>query len=145
CPHWYEQSHFERLIGAYIALDRARGEDRLVSKLVAESDGLPSSQKRSLVFPETDLHRCGLSAFDIGGDLDKPRIAKLLASMQRHTRPVKSKHLGVIGEDHLRTRLLEMGVVPESFRYTKTLAKDGLPTVIEAAFGWKGEDSKDLR
>lgn len=144
-PHWYEQRHFERLIGAYITHDRARGEDRLVSKFLAEFDGLTGSQKRSLVLTETDLHRCGLSVFDIGGDLDKPRIAKLLASMQRHTRPVKSKSLGVIGEDHMRTRLLQMGIVPESFRYAKFVAKDGLPTVMEAAFGWKGEGSKGLR
>jgi hypothetical protein len=39
--------------------------------------------------------------------------------MQRHTRPVNPLRLGLIGEAHLRERLLGMGVRPESFRYSK--------------------------
>jgi hypothetical protein len=79
--------------------------------------------------------------------------------MQAETRPVQSKYLGIIGEDHLKSRLLTMGVKPESFRYSKKLAKPicknsqsetdekprFLPWVLESAFGWLGEDAKDER
>ena len=143
--HWYDQRHLERLIGAYITHDSSAGTDRLVSDLVAEFDGLSGSQKRSKVLEETELHRVRLSEFVVDNRLDSDRIAKLLAAMQRHTRPVKSVALGIIGEDHFKARFLAMGVLPESFAYTKKLAKDGLPQVLESAFGWKGKDSNDNR
>ena len=143
--HWYEPCHFERLIGAYITHDRDVGNDRLVSDLIAEFDGLSGSKKRTAVLDETDLRRVRLSDFDIGGRLDGARIEGLLQSMQRHTRSVKSKRLGVIGENHLRDRLLGMGVLPKSFRYSRKLSKEGLPFVLESAFGWKREDSEDRR
>jgi hypothetical protein len=79
--------------------------------------------------------------------------------MQRHTRPIKSPVLGIIGEEHLKERLLAMGVKPESFRYSKKLAKPKckesqsahdekasfIPWVLESAFGWLGQDAVDSR
>ena len=65
--------------------------------------------------------------------------------MQRHTRPVKSPRLGIIGEEHLKARLLAMGVRPDSFRYSRKLSKDGLPWVLESAFGWLGDEAEDMR
>jgi hypothetical protein len=144
-PHWYEQRHLERLIGAYITRDRDSGTDRLVSDFVAEFDGLSGSQKRSKVLTEAGLKRSKLSDLVVDGQFDSQRIAKLLAAMQRHTRPVQSKRLGVIGEDHLRERLLKMGVKPGSFRYAPHFAKPDdqaggfVPSVIEVAFGYRGE------
>ena len=157
---WYEVPHFERLIGAYVTHDRDNNSDRLVSEFVAEFDGLTGSQKRSRVLRETDLHRVRLSDLVVDSRLDRERIAGLLASMQRHTRPVDSKRLGIIGEEHFRARLLTMGVVPESFRYERKLAKckkqqegaddkacftDDLPGVLEVAFGWLGDEACESR
>ena len=119
--HWYEQRHIERLIGAYLTHDREAGTDRLVSDFVAEFDGLTGSQKRSKVLHDADLHRARLSDLVVGGRFDSERIARLLAAMQRHTRPVNPKLLGMIGEEHLRVRLVAMGVKPESFRYSRKL------------------------
>jgi hypothetical protein len=143
--HWYELSHLKRLIGAYITHDRDSGEDRLVSEFVAQFDGLSGSQKRSRVLEAADLHRVRLSELVVDGQLDNPRISQLLAFMQQHTRPVSSKRLGILGEEHLRERLLAMGIVPNSFKYSRKLSKEGLPCVIESAFGWKGEDAEDKR
>lgn len=142
--HWYEQAHLERLIGAYITHDRDAdgGTDRLVSDLIAEFDGLTGSQKRAKVLDEADLR---LSELIVDRRLDNPRIAKLLAAMQRHTRPVNPRRLGIIGEDHLKARLLEMGVKEDSFRYSRKLSKDGLPWVLESAFGWLGDGAPDAR
>jgi DNA topoisomerase VI subunit B len=122
-PHWYELPHLERLIGAYITHDRDAGTDRLVSEFVAEFDGLTGSKKRSMVLGETGLHRARLSELVVNGRFNSDRIACLLASMQRHTRPVNPKLLGIIGEEHLRMRLLGLGVKPESFRYSRKLSK----------------------
>jgi hypothetical protein len=150
--HWYERRHLERLIGAYITHDNEAESDRLASDFIAEFDGLSGSQKRTKVLTEADLKRAHLSDLATDGQLDHERIAKLLAALQRHTRPVQSPRLGLIGEDHLRTRLLAMGVKPESFRYSRRMAKSKksrsgcaddlpcfLPWVVESAFGYRGE------
>jgi hypothetical protein len=78
--------------------------------------------------------------------------------MQRHTRPVNPQRLGLLGEAHLKERLLGMGVTPESFRYTPKLSGKSknseseqdekasfLPWVVEAAFGWLGNEAEDER
>jgi hypothetical protein len=144
--HWYEQRHLERLIGAYITHARDYGgPDRLVSEFLAEFDGLSGSQKRTKVLDEAGLKRVRLSELVAGDRLDGDRLAALLAAMRRHTKPVKSQRLGVIGEPHLRARLEAMGCRPESFRYKRKLAKDGLPWVLESAFGWLGKDASDSR
>ena len=139
-PHWYEQRHFERLIGAYITHDRSRGEDRLVSDFLAEFDGLTGSHNRTKVLDDAELKRVKLSELVVADKFDSERIAKLLAAMQKHTRPVTSKRLGIIGADHLKASLLQMGIKPESFRYSRKVAKEGLPWVLESAFGWLGDD-----
>jgi hypothetical protein len=144
-PHWYEQPHFERIVGAYVTHDREAGTDRLVSDFIEEFDGLTGSQKRAKVLADTDLKRINLSALVNGEGFDVKRIAALLSAMQQHTRPVKSPRLGIIGEDHFRTRLLKMGITPDSFQYTKKIGKDGLPWVLESAFGWLGDESPDNR
>jgi hypothetical protein len=160
-PHWYEQRHLERLLGAYVTHEREAGVDRLVSEFIAEFDGLTGSAKRTKVLTEAGLKRAKLSAFVRDGRLDGEQVARLLAAMRGQTRPVNPIRLGVIGEDHLRQRLRAMGVTPESFRYQKKLsgakskksqARPGgkacspeLPCVLESAFGWLGKDARDTR
>ena len=64
-------------------------------------------------------------------------IAKLLASMRKHTKPVEPKHLGVIGADHLKQRFLAAGGNADTFKYElrKGMTDEGIPYVIEVAFG----------
>jgi hypothetical protein len=158
-PYWYEPAHLERLIGAYITHDRAAGKDRLVSDFVAEFHGLSGSQKRARVLAETGLKRARLSEFVTGDHFERDRVVNLLQAMRKHTRPVMPRRLGVIGEEHLKARLLAMGVKPESFRYSKKLngpkckksqsapadKASFLPGVLESAFGWLGEGALDQR
>jgi hypothetical protein len=160
--HWYELSHFERLIGAYVTHDKYAGTDRLVSEFIAEFDGLTGSQKRAKVLTDTGMQRAHISDLVTTNGFHSDRIGALLAAMIRHTRPVNPKLLGILGEDHLRTRLLAMGVKPASFQYQRTLGgskckkspidntnKAGfiadLPYVIEVAFGWLGDTAPDER
>ena len=157
--HWYELRHLEKLIGAYLTHDRDNRADRLISDFVSQFDSFSGTQKRSQVLRETAMKRVQLSELVMGGQLDSNRIARLLAAMQMHSRPVKSQTLGVIGADHLKQRLLAMGVKPESFRYSKKIATPKckksqtepddkasfLPWVLEAAFGYLGDESEQKR
>jgi hypothetical protein len=143
--HWYELRHLERLIGAYVTYDRDAGTDRLVSDFVGEFDGLSGSQKQTKVLTEAGMKRVKLSELAAGGRLDAERIAGLLAAMKAASRPVKPQRLGFIGEEHLKARLLAMGVQEKSFRYARKVAKEGLPWVIESAFGYRGEDAEGGR
>jgi hypothetical protein len=93
------------------------------------------------------LKRARLFDFVKDDRLDSAAIAQLLAAMKEHTKPVNPERLGLIGESHLKERLLQMGIVPASFNYCKKICKDNgkLPWVLESAFGWLGEDSEDVR
>lgn len=156
---WYELRHLERLIGAYITHDRAHDRDRLVSEFVAEFDGMSGSQKRAKVLDEAGLHRVRLSELVIGDRFDSARTQILLEAMQRHSRPVRSRRLGILGEEHLKARLIQMGVQADSFRYSrrvsdskcKNRAADSeekpsvIPWVLESAFGYLGADASAHR
>jgi DNA topoisomerase VI subunit B len=149
--HWYEVEHLERLLGAYITHDRKHGTDRLVSEFLAEFDGLTRSGKRTKVLQDTGLKRAHLS--DLVVDDRIQGTDKLLEAMRRHTRPVRSPRLGVIGEEHFRARLLGMGIEEKSFRYRRKVEKSTkpgqsaagkacfLPWVLESAFGYLGPDA----
>jgi hypothetical protein len=131
--------------------DQDNGTDRLVSDFLKEFDGLSGSAKRKAVLTDSGLHRVQLSGFVQDGRLDTARIGKLLDAMRTHTKPVRAKRLGLIGEEHLRERLAGMGIDPRSFRYVKKLDDGkvkngesgqaekatfiGVPGVLEMAFG----------
>jgi DNA topoisomerase VI subunit B len=146
-PHWYQVEDFERLVSAYITSDQDRGADRLVREFVAEFRGLHGSAKGKTVLEETGLTRTNLSALANGHGLEHEIIGKLLKATQKHSKPVKPAALGVIGEDHLRTRFQEVGCEMETFQYKKVAAmdSDGLPMVVESAFAWRGEQCAEPR
>jgi DNA topoisomerase VI subunit B len=136
--HWYDPARLERLMAAYIARDQDRGRDpRTVRDFASEFRGLSGSANQKLVLDEVGAARLTLPEFFGDDRVAKARIAKLLAAMQKNTRPVKPKDLGSIGKAHLAARFEAAGVVPESFEYSRTLSStDGLPQVVESAFGF---------
>jgi DNA topoisomerase VI subunit B len=138
CPHWYETQHLERLIAAYLAHDQDQaGRQRTAREFIAEFRGLSGTAKQKAVLDATGLSREPLSRLiGDGRNLDKDLVGKLLAAMQANSKPVKSKALGIIGEDHLRRRFEAIGCEMESFQYRKIEDDDGLPSVVEVAFGW---------
>ena len=111
---------------------------RTVREFVSEFRGLSGSAKQKLVLEEVGASRLSLPEFFGNGDrVNNGRIAKLLAAMQRQSRPVKPKDLGLIGKDHLAARFKAAGADLETFRYRRTFGEtDGIPDVIETAFGW---------
>ena len=69
--------------------------------------------------------------------VNRAGIAKLLAAMRKYTKPVAAKHLGVIGEAHLKQRFQAAGGNADTFEYRqrKGETSEGIPYVVEFAFG----------
>jgi hypothetical protein len=136
-PHWYDATRLQRLMAAYIALDLDRGRPpRTVREFVSEFRGLSGTAKQRLVLEAVGASRLPLKDFFEGGD-----IARLLAAMQDHSRPVKPRDLGLIGRDHLLRRFEKHGVDPATFSYKKSEVEyDGVPYMIEFAFGYCPDD-----
>jgi hypothetical protein len=140
--HWYQVQHLERLIGAHVTHNRAKGVDRTVADFLTEFDGLAGSRKRTAVMDRVDLRRAKLS--DLAGEheLKTDLIGRLLAAMKAETKPVHNRRLGQIGRDHFTQRLLEFGCIPESIDYrVKKRTDDGVPFVLESVFGGLKTDS----
>ena len=147
-PHWYDSARLRRLMGAYIARDQDSGRDpRMVREFVSEFRGLSGSAKQKLVLDEVGASRMSLPKFF--GDAERvnnDRIAKLLDAMQRQSRPVNPKDLGVIGRDHFAARFKAAGAELEAFRYKRNFGDtDGVPDVIETAFGWCPQGANERR
>lgn len=62
--------------------------------------------------------------------------------MQENSSPVKPAALGAIGKDHIAHCFASLGCVEDSFQYRKVMwtDEDGLPSIVEVAFGWRGEE-----
>lgn len=136
-PHWYTAKHLARLVAAYVRDDQDRNRARTVREFIAEFRGLSGSAKQKAVADAAGLSRTLLSSLYAADGIDEHKIATLLAAMRSHTKPVKPEALGVIGEDHLRTRFAEAGAMLETFAYRckKGITGD-VPWVIEAAFAY---------
>ena len=135
--HWYTPQHLERLIAGYIAHDQDNGRERTVRELVSEFRGLSGSAKQKKVLDVTGLHRAPLSKLVTETGIDNEVVVALLTAMQAHSKPVKPPALCVIGKDHLRRRFEAVGCEMESLNYRKaTDTPDGVPWVVETAFGW---------
>ena len=107
----------------------------LFVSLSPSSKGYPGSAKHRAVLAAAGLTRSPLSALAAGRVFDRPAVARLLAAMQEHSRPVKPDALGVIGEDHLRAALTAMGAEPASVAYKQVSGVEGgLPWLAEVAF-----------
>jgi DNA topoisomerase VI subunit B len=136
---WYDADQLERYIGAHICRDLDRRRDRTIREFIGELRGFSGSAKQKAVLDATGLARAALSSlFNAAGEPDKATIAVLLAALKTHSKPVKPQDLGLIGKEHLRARFNEIGLEPETFIYQKAVdyADDGLPWVVETAFGW---------
>src|SRR5262245_62570212 len=65
--------------------------------------------------------------------------------MQKHSRPVGPKDLGLVGEDHLRKRCTEGAAKEQTFKYKREFVALGdgrVPQVVEMAFGYCPQGTK---
>jgi DNA topoisomerase VI subunit B len=139
--HWYTHEQAERLVGAYITHDNESGGEeggRTVRAFIEDFDGFKGSAAQKKVLDATGLSRSKLADLTENGRMRSEAIAALFQAMKDHSKAVTHDRLGSIGKDHLASCLRGLGCEMESFKYkaVKQNTGDGLPWVLETAFGW---------
>jgi len=137
--HWYDEARLERYLAAHLARAQDLGRDRPLREIVAEFRGLSSSAKQKAVAEKSGTARLSLAEFLGNGEtIDHAGLTRLLAAMQHHSGPPGTRDLGTIGREHLLARFTACGVQPETFKYRRVagIGDNGVPVVIETAFGW---------
>ena len=145
--HWYD---VERL-NTQMANEIAYAQDHRtpcpsVRDFVAQFRGLKGTQTQAAI-----RDALGVAERETLADyFERPNAAaRMLKAMRAMSRPVKLGDLGLIGEAHLRDRLIDDDCAPNSIVYRKAeIEHDGVPYVIEVAFGFRpdpDEPSHGLR
>ena len=130
--HWYDLGRFRRYMAAHI---QHRGKIT-VREFISEFDGMTGTAKQKTVLAETSSSHMALRKYFGARKANTGNIAKLLASIKAHTKPVKPAALGIIGKDHLYRRMEDAGGDPRTFTYKRDLGiTAGIPYVSEFAFG----------
>jgi hypothetical protein len=135
--YWYDETRLQRYLAAHVSRDRDLGQHRTVRQFIAEFRGLSGTAIQRKVLEEVGCSHQSLANFFGVDQVNRSGIAKLLAAMRKHSKPVAPKHLGVIGAEHFRERFLAAGGNAETFQYQqrKGMTSEGIPYVIEFAFG----------
>jgi DNA topoisomerase VI subunit B len=135
-PHWYDESRLQRYLGAHVARDRDHKRHRTVREFISEFRGLSGTAVQRKVLDEVGCSHQSLAQFGVDR-VNRSGIAKLLAAMRKHSKPVAPKYLGIIGAEHLKQRFLAAGGNAETFKYQqrKGMTGEGIPYLIEFAFG----------
>jgi hypothetical protein len=136
-PHWYDESRLQRYLAAHVARDRDLGQHRTVREFIGEFRGLSGTAVQRTILTEVGCSHQSLAQFFGTDQVNRNGIAKLLAAMRKHSKPVKPNHLGIIGVEHFKQRFLAAGGNPDTFKYQcrKGMTPDGIPYVVEFAFG----------
>jgi len=130
--HWYDSSRFRRYMAAHIDHRRTI----TVREFISEFRGMTGTAKQKLVLAETGASHVSLHNFFGINKANAANIAKLLAALQQHTKPLRAAEIGIIGKEHLYRRLETAGGDPKTFTYNRSLGDtDGIPRVVEFAFG----------
>jgi hypothetical protein len=108
-----------------------------VREFIAEFRGLSGTAIQRKILEEVGCSHQSLAQFFGIEKVNRKGIAALLASMQKHSKPVAAKHLGIIGAEHFKQRFLAAGGNAETFEYQqrKGMTDEGIPFIIECAFG----------
>src|SRR5262249_44501985 len=130
-PHWYDEARLQRYLAAHVARDRDFRRDRTVREFIGEFRGLSRSAVQRKVLEEVGCSHQSLAQFFGADKVNGRGITKLLASMQKHSRPVAPKLLGVIGVEHFKRLFLAKGGNAETFKYEqrKGVTDEGLPWI----------------
>jgi DNA topoisomerase VI subunit B len=130
--HWYDIPRFRRYAAAHIAHDGKI----TVREFILEFDGMTSTIKQKAVLAETGSSHMRLHKYFGVRKPNAENIAKLLAAIKAHTKPVKPQDIGIIGRDHLFARMAAAGGAPKTFKYLCQPGEtNGVPRLIEVAFG----------
>jgi DNA topoisomerase VI subunit B len=137
-PHWYRTNDLRNLVAAYIAAG-----DRPVRDFLAEFAGLSGTQIRQKVLTEAGIAGSRLGDLVSNEDVDLENVNRLLTAMRANSKPVKPERLGVIGREHLEKTLGAYNAVNPKYWKQATFDEEGLPLVIEIAFGINRNDGQE--
>jgi hypothetical protein len=141
--HWYTPDTLRDLIAAYVSQERNGGRVRTVREFVSEFRGLSGTAKQKQVIGE--FKNIYLHDLVREGDIDQSLLGKLLDAMKRLCKPPKPASLGIIGQDHLKSWMVRYAdVSEESIKYVKRMSTDGLPHVLEVAFGIHNKEGRRI-
>ena len=130
--HWYDESRLRRYMAAHIA---HRGK-MTVREFIADLDGMTSTARQKKILAEIGASHVSLHEFFGLKKANTANIAKLLAALKTHTKPVRAAALGIIGKEHLYGMMEASGGDRKTFKYTRRVGEtDGIPHVVEFAFG----------
>ena len=134
---WYDEARLQCYLAAHVARDRDLGQSRTVREFIAEFRGLARTAVQRRVLAEVGCSHQSLATFFGADRVNRAGVAKLLAAMKRHSKPVNSARLGVIGAAHLKERFRAAGGNLDTFKYEirKGTSDEGNPYVIEFCFG----------
>jgi hypothetical protein len=141
--YWYDLPRLERYVAAVVSRDQDHSRDRTVREFISEIRGFSGSAKQKLVLDDTGMARAPLSSlFGAEGEPKHADVERLLAALQKHSKPVKPQDLGLIGKDHLRACFEGSGVDTRTFKYKREIGidDDGLPCALETAFGYRPQE-----
>ena len=135
--HWYDEARLQRYLAAHVARDRDLGQSRTVREFIAEFRGLSGTAIQRRILTEVGCSHQSLASFFGVERVNRVGVAKLLAAMKAHSKPVNPARLGVIGSVHLKERFLAAGGNADTFKYQqrKGMSGDNIPYVVEFAFG----------
>ena len=135
-PHWYNPSRLQSYLAAHVAHDRELKHNGTVRDFLAEFRGLARTSVRKKILAELGCSHQSLAQFFGVEQVNRKGIAQLLRAMCKYSKPVKPKHLGVIGREHLQQRFLAAGGNIDTFKYELEtgFTENGIPFVIEIAF-----------
>jgi hypothetical protein len=135
--HWYDEARLQRYLAAHVATDRDLCQRRTVREFISEFRGQSGTALQRKILNEVGCSHQSLASFFGVDRVNSAGIAKLLAAMQRHSKPVAPKLLGIISAQHFKDRFLAAGGNIETFKYQcrKGMTPDGIPTTVEFAFG----------
>ena len=136
-PHWYDETRLQRYLAAHVARDRDLGRHRTVREFISEFRGLSGTAIQRKILAEVGCSHMSLAQFFGRDQVNRAGIVKLLTAMQRHSKLVAPKHLGVIGAEHFKQRFLAAGGNADTFKYQRRMGMtdEGIPYVVEFAFG----------
>jgi DNA topoisomerase VI subunit B len=135
-PHWYDEARLQRYLSAHVARDRDLRQRRTVREFIAEFRGLSGTAIQRKILTEVGCSHQSLATFFGAEKVNSAGVAKLLAAMNRYSKPVAPNHLGVIGAEHFKERFQAAGGAVDTFKYQcRKGTADGIPYVVEFAFG----------
>jgi DNA topoisomerase VI subunit B len=149
--HWYSVDEMKNLLTAHHReekrLDELGANRRLTLRdVLADFDGLKGTVVRKRVLEQAGLSGMTLDDVFECDDAFVSKVAKsLLDAARANTRVVKPERLGLIGTEHMGKTLAAYGASGDFVaRYLPGVDGDGLPYLVEAAFGVRKERSRKI-